>query len=170
MLDLKSPFYSEKYSKPIVGVPNLPNAIIEDHLSAMKTFSSSSITSADPPESLELAFAIVQNARFLEFFGIENSELFPLERIERLGSLGALSLPPTFIFHGEQDSAVPVDGSRKFVALLREISPNSQVQLHMQDGDHGFDADSTLETPWLRDGLGVASKEWLPAQNLSSQL
>lgn len=157
MLDLKTPFYTTAYSKPIVGVPNLPSSVVEEHLSTSQTVP----TEADPPTRLELAFSIVQNGRFLDYLGRDNPDLFPMERIENLSlASGRLELPPLFIFHGEQDSAVPAEGSRKFVSLLRERFPNARVRLHIQDGDHGFDADATLETPWLKEGLSFISSNW----------
>ncbi|RAH66724.1 alpha/beta-hydrolase [Aspergillus aculeatinus CBS 121060] len=127
MLDFKVPFYTDNYPKPIVGVPNVPNRVVDDHLLSTRE-TPAVITAADPPDRLRLAFAIVQNGRFLEFFGSpDDYGLFPMERIERLAAAGRLELPPLFVFHGEQDSAVPVDGTRRFVALLRQLSPTAQV-------------------------------------------
>lgn len=143
MLDLKSPFYTEVYSKPIVGVPNIPNSVIEENLDSVRFGRRPAVvTAADPPERLELAFSIVQNGRFLEFFGAHNSDLFPMERIETFTVAETAELPPFFIFHGEQDSAVPAEGSRRFVSLLRERFPDNKNQLYIQSGDHGFDVDA----------------------------
>ncbi|PYI16617.1 alpha/beta-hydrolase [Aspergillus violaceofuscus CBS 115571] len=165
MLDFKVPFYTDVYSKPIVGVPNVPNRVIEDHLLSTRG-APMVVTAADPPDRLQLAFAIVQNGRFLEFFGsTEDSALFPMESIERLAAVGRLKLPPLFIFHGEQDSAVPVDGSRRFAAKLCQLLPTAQVEFYTQDGDHGFDVEATLHTPWLRDGLRSISRAWLDGRN-----
>lgn len=172
MVDLRSKFYTETYSKPIVGVPNVPVSLLYDHLAMIATGQKSQtawITAADPPDRLELAFSTVQNGKFLDVFGSKDRELFPIERLQDLISTGEnVPLPPMFIFHGEQDSAVPVDGSKKFVRLLREKLPHARIMFYTQDGDHGFDADATLETPWLRDGLERISKMWLelPSSNL----
>ena len=170
MLDLRSRFYTECYSKPIVGVPNMPNKMVDDHLS--KWISSPAdkkayISAADPPNRLDLAFAIIQNGRFLESFG-QDRTLFPIERIENLAAIGApIELPPTFLFHGKQDSAVPVDGSSRFVELLQFKAPDTKICLYCQDGDHGFDADATLDTLWLKEGLGTITKAWLDKAPLS---
>jgi acetyl esterase/lipase len=160
MLDLKAPFYTECYSKPIVQVPNLPNSLIDEHLASQAKVPTVHVTAADPPDRLELAFAIVQNGRLLEFLGNKSSDLFPLERLKKLAASNQLSLPPFFIFHGKQDSAVPVDGSRRFASLLQETVPDVNVRLYIQDGDHGFDADATMETLWLREGLAMISRKW----------
>lgn len=169
MLDFKVPFYTDNYPKPIVGVPNLPSQVVDDHLLSTRE-TPAVITAADPPDRLRLAFAIVQNGRFLEFFGSpDDYSLFPMERIERLATVGRLEFPPLFVFHGEQDSAVPVDGTRRFVAVLRQLSPTAQVEFYTQDGDHGFDVEATLETPWLRDGLRSISKAWLDGRNVRGE-
>lgn len=162
MLDLRSQFYTRRYEKPIVGVPNIPNSVINEHLQANESGSMLRVvTTANPPDRLELAFSIVQNGRFLEFFGTDTPDLFPMERAKRLAASGESKIPPFFIFHGKQDSAVPVDGSHRFASLLRQNFPDGLVQLHVQDGDHGFDSDATLNTPWLRNGLSVISAAWL---------
>jgi len=161
MLDLRSRFYTESYSKPIVHVPNIPASVLMDHLTANND-TGTWITAVDPPDRLELAFSIVQNGLFLDVLGAEDKYLFPMDRIEDLLSAGkSIRLPPMFIFHGEQDSAVPIEGSRKFVQFLRRMAPTTSVMLYTQDGDHGFDAGATLETPWLRDRLARISAAWL---------
>ncbi|OJJ01284.1 hypothetical protein ASPVEDRAFT_82808 [Aspergillus versicolor CBS 583.65] len=169
ILDLKSPFYTEAYAKPIIGVPNVPSDIIETHLAALRGSRSPSIvTAADPPERLRLAFSIFQNGRLLEFLGAgdgdgEDPRFFPLERVERLAALGRLDLPPLFLFHGKQDSAVPAEGTTKFASLLQRV----EHIVYIQDGDHGFDYNATLETGWLKDGLGMISKAWVGNDSIS---
>ncbi|KAE8374455.1 Alpha/Beta hydrolase protein [Aspergillus bertholletiae] len=169
MVDLRSKFYTEAYSKPIVGVPNVPVSLLNDHLAMIATGGNSQIehiTAADPPDRLELAFSMVQNGKFLDVFGTKDRELFPMERLEDLILAGeSVPLPPMLIFHGEQDSAVPVDGSKRFVRFLRAKVKHARILFYTQDGDHGFDVDATLETPWLRDRLERISKVWLEGRN-----
>ncbi|KAJ5606853.1 hypothetical protein N7537_003472 [Penicillium hordei] len=161
VLDVKSKFYTEAYPKPILGVPNFPNEIIEEHISAMRAAPSPTvITAANPPDRLKLAFSVFQNGRLLEFLGSEDN-LFPMNRVENLAAAGNLKLPPTFIFHGKQDSAVPFEGSQRFYDLVREKAPGAIIKLHGEEGDHGFDFAATLETDWLKDGLETISKGWL---------
>lgn len=166
ILDLKSRFYTESYPKPIIGVPNVSSDLIEKHLAAMRDSPSPSIvTAADPPERLRLAFSIFQNGRLFDFLGAgagdgEDPRFFPMDRVERLAAVGRLELPPLFLFHGEQDSAVPTEGTRKFASFLRKNGHKGEVKVYIQDGDHGFDYNATLETGWLKDGLGMISKAW----------
>ncbi|CAG8341584.1 unnamed protein product [Penicillium salamii] len=171
ILDLKSRFYTEAYSKPILGVPNMSNDILEEHLAMTRATSSPPVvTAADPPDRLKLAFSIFQNGRLLEFLGSKDPDLFPMERVENLATTGSLRLPPTFIFHGKQDSAVPFEGSQRFVDLVRETSPASVIRFLGRDGDHGVDFEATLETDWLKDGLDVISGAWLDSINVHSTL
>lgn len=121
MLDLRSRFYTEAYPKPIVHVPNIPASVLENYLTANN---SAWITAANPPDRLELAFSIVQNGLFLEIFGEEDIYIFPMDRIQDLQATGkSIRLPPMFILHGEQDSAVPVEGSRRFVQFFAGDCP-----------------------------------------------
>ncbi|GLB07882.1 hypothetical protein AtubIFM57258_003250 [Aspergillus tubingensis] len=171
ILDPKARFYTETYQKPILRVPNMPNDIIEQHLASMRASQPGRIvTAAESPERLKLAFAVFQNGRLLEFLGSQNPELFPIERVERLAAVGRLKLPPLFIFHGEQDSAVPAAGTRRFAELLHEKGNAGQVNMYIQDGDHGFDFDATLQTPWLRNGLEMISKAWMGSNHSTLHL
>ena len=153
MIDLKSDFYEKKYDKPILGHGPVSNAVVDEHMKSVQP--GSIVSSANPPARLELAIAIVQNGRFLEFFGRE-PHLFPLERLSQ-----AKSMPPTFIFHGSEDSAVPVEGSKKFVEALSKIHPETEVILKTPPGDHGVDVAVTVETEWMKEGLALITQRWL---------
>ncbi|KAJ6094543.1 alpha/beta-hydrolase [Penicillium canescens] len=171
MLDLKTSFYTEAYPKPIVGVPNLPSSLVEEHLAANRTGGLSSvITEADPPERLELAFSIVQNGRFLEFFGRDNPNLFPMDRIESLSASEGLAFPPFFYLPRRTGLRSPCRWISKICFFATQKIPNVRLQLYIQDGDHGFDVAATLETPWLKDGLGLVSSDWLNATSGLSHL
>lgn len=166
MLDMKSDYYNQPYEKPIVGVPNFPNSTIDSFLRSMS--GRSCITGADPPTRLDLALAIVQNGRVLEFLG-DDPELFVLDRL-RAGELkantGKSLLPPLYILHGQQDTAVPVSGTMKFLELLKEVDGNTRVHAVIRDGDHGFDAMTTTQEPWMREGLEFIKREWLGRSDL----
>lgn len=162
MLDMLSDYYCKSFSKPIVGVPNFSDSTVDEFLKASS--GKSPITEADPPSRLEFALAAVQTGRYQQLLG-NDPELFPLERIRKMGlspSIGgsASAFPPTFILHGEQDSAVPVGGTHTFVRLLKEADPTVQVHVAIRPGDHGFDAMATLDEPWLKEGLDFIADAW----------
>lgn len=173
MLDLKSDFYTKNYSKPIMNVTNRPESMIEQHIQHNKSW----ISHCETPYRLELAFSIVQNGRFLDFFDpgsnksdSDSSKLYPMERLENPHDADAqdegANLPEIFIFHGLQDSAVPVESSITFVQKLKDRRRKARLQSHFQDGDHGFDFDATLDTPWLAEGLKPITAAWLGSRSL----
>ena len=156
MLDLRSAFYTQAYWKPIVGVPNISAKVIDDHLASLVGRTVTPVTEADPPDRLDLAFSIIQNGRLLDFFGTERT-LFPIERLED----GETDLPPLFIYHGREDSAVPAKDSEKFVQKLKEMRPDAEVHLSIQSGDHGFDDGAKISESWLNEGLRLVTRSWL---------
>lgn len=162
MLDMQADHYTKPFPKPIVKVPNFPNELIDDFIATMPT--GRVFTEADPPSRLALGLAVVQTGRFLEFFGDE-PDLFILERL-KTGNLPARSngetiLPPIYILHGEQDTAVPVEGTRKLVKCLQEVDPGAKVHLAIRPGDHGFDAAASVNDEWMRKGLDFIEREWI---------
>lgn len=62
-------------------------------------------------------------------------------------------MPATFILHGNEDSAVPVSGSERFVEALKKTLPGSAIRLDVRPGDHGFDGDATLKEDWLKEDV-----------------
>lgn len=161
MLDMKADHYTKEYPKPIVNVPNFPMSVVDDALASMPM--QKPITEADPPARLDIALASVQTGRFLEFLGTE-PELFVLDRLKEgqySVSPGESIFPPLLIFHGEQDSAVPVEGSRRFLKIVEEIDCRHEHRAVFRQGDHGFDAGATLQDEWLHEGLEWISAKWL---------
>ncbi|MCJ1251764.1 hypothetical protein MMC30_009002 [Trapelia coarctata] len=152
-LDMRSAFYTTKYEKSIFGMPMLPTDLVDKHIAA--TEPGTVVTSAIPPSRIDLACAMVQNGRMLEFLG-DDRVLFPVEMVKEVESM-----PPTLILHGRDDSAVPVEGSERFVEAFKGKHPETPVWLNVQPGDHGFDGEATLETEWLREDVAFVVEHWL---------
>lgn len=75
--------------------------------------------------------------------------MFPVEMVAL-----AESMPAVLILHGSEDSVVPVAGSERFVeALKKKKLPGSAVRLDVRPGEHGFDADATMEEHWLKEDV-----------------
>ncbi|RBR13215.1 hypothetical protein FVER53590_09903 [Fusarium verticillioides] len=162
MVDMKAAHFTESYAKSIVGVPNYPNEDVNKFLSA--TVVKPAITEADPPVRLDSAMAVVHNGRYLELLG-EDPDLFILERIKKMALTSSnyekSLFPPLFLLHGEGDTAVPVDGTRKLVDCLQWFDQSTQIYLAVRPGDHGFDFKATIDEPWLREGLNFIVSPWL---------
>ncbi|KAL9575745.1 hypothetical protein ACKAV7_000102 [Fusarium commune] len=167
MVDMKAAHFTESYAKSIVGVPNYPNEDVNTFLSA--TVVKPAITKADPPMRLDSAMAVVHNGRYLELLG-EEPDLFVLDRIKKVASTSSnyerSLFPPLFLLHGEEDTAVPVDGTRKLVDYLQRFDPSTQIHLAIRPGDHGFDFKATIDEPWLRQGLDFVVSPWLDGKSL----
>jgi len=162
VLDIESRFFTEDYEKIIMGNRVVPTKVLEDHLSDVKP---GAIVSADsvPLTRNPLAICIVQHGLYLEFLGRE-PQLFPLKTLERASNLSFIC-----IYHGKQDSAVPIEGSEVFMKRLKELHPQAQTLLLSEEGEHGFDAVATLETPWLKKGLAAVAEHW-PAKKNSANI
>ncbi|TKA77245.1 hypothetical protein B0A55_06143 [Friedmanniomyces simplex] len=165
MLDLRAAHYTEAYVKHIFNppVPQIPGHVLADYLAGLK--GGEIVTSAIPLARVPLAMSMVQQGRFEELFGGERS-LYPLDLLED-GAMDSVRLPAMWIMHGKQDSAVPVEGTHRFVEKLRESVPGVEVHVSLEEGEHGFDNHApgsgeaaTLETGWVAEGLGFVERYW----------
>ncbi|KAK9236663.1 Alpha/Beta hydrolase [Lipomyces kononenkoae] len=167
VVDIEDPFFSTAFEKNILGTPQVPESVITDHIA--KLVPGSVVSSAVPPERIQLMFGFVQQGRLLEFIqrGAISEEdikkLIPMRRIE--DDDAKLPVGGLFINHGIQDTAVPVAGSKKFIAKIQAVMKGKQgadnVTLTLQDGEHGYDAQTTLDEGWVQDGLTSVVSAWL---------
>jgi len=154
VIDIKSRFFSEDYPKPmLIFKENVPLGRLEAHIANTKP---GTVVTADgwPPERIDLAICAVQRGRYLDLIGKERI-LFPLENLEY-----AKNIPAIWVYHGKQDSAVPVEHSISFVKRLKELHPDALVHLTLEEGEHGLDAEVTLSTPWVKEGLEMVKQHW----------
>jgi len=156
VLDVTSDFFTKAYEKPIFGLPQQPKDLVEKHIVSIKPETIVAADPSDPLSRIGLAFAVVQQGRYLELLG-EDQRVQPLENLK--GFKG--ELPFLFVFHGKQDSAVPVEGTEAFEKLLKEVRPDAEAKFAYEDGEHGFDGACSLETSWLAEGLRETEKAWL---------
>ena len=156
MLDMRSPWFAESFEKHPFGFPMQPATTLSDHLATVK--SNTTMGAVDPPERMQLALAIVQYGQFPKLLG-SDSELYPLELLAQFRRF-----PPCFIYHGLEDSAVSVDGTRKWADLLKKVVPDAKLAMKLEHGDHGdksFEVAPSLEEGWLREGLDLLQPAWL---------
>ncbi|KAH8130095.1 alpha/beta-hydrolase [Trichoderma asperelloides] len=163
MLDMLSDHFATPYSKTIAGVPNFPPSVVDNFLADLPE--RTVITEADPPARLDLALAVVQNGRLLDILG-DSPDLFILEKLKHRTVAVSRDIheslfPHLYILHGEQDSAVPVDGTLKLVEYVKNIDPAAKIHTAIQPGDHGFDCTASSKDKWMREGLDFVLKEWI---------
>lgn len=160
VIDLKHPHFTEGTGgKPTLGVGPLPAAIAEEHIRKVREGELPGIVSADPKfERAGLMFSLTHNGLSKNLFPAEKRHLFPLDLLEdgaRFPRGGVL------VFHGRDDTVVPVEGSVKLEEKVAEVDPGSGFRLCLRPGEHGFDHDAKLDEDWLAGGLEKLVEAWL---------
>jgi dipeptidyl aminopeptidase/acylaminoacyl peptidase len=156
MIYLDSAWYSlPSDTKSPFGTPQLPKQILDEHI---KKIERGNIVSEGGMERVPLAISAVQQGRFKELLGEE--EGIYLDNV--LGKVKEGGKGPfLFAFHGKEDSAVPVEETEKWVGEWKGKFGEQSVVIALEEGDHGFDHDVTLETSWVKSGLEEVTKVWL---------
>ncbi|KAF4416139.1 alpha beta-hydrolase [Fusarium acutatum] len=132
MIDIRSDHFCKAYPKRMGQYPQIDYEIVSQHLKQLP----------DGPRPTtraisNLPIAMVQHGTYTSFFG-DHQSLFPIEHLEN-NPQSALELPFIWLHHGNSDSEVPIEGSRKFVAKLRELNPKAKLRYTELDGaEHGF--------------------------------
>lgn len=155
MIDLEDPWFASaghRQDEKFRGWPTVPYSVIEEHLTTMRQNSPIAPVSEDwNLERNKLIVAALQHGSFNDWFtggGEISDEYYPMRRLQTV-----TSYPTIFIMHGRQDSAVPVEGSIRFIAALRERIPSVNVLLEVHDGEHGFGNEHSMTKGWLARGL-----------------
>lgn len=157
MTYLDSDWYSTaSTTKSIFGSPQLPKALVEEHLASLPK--GRVLTGAFPPARSDIMISILQSGLLPKVMGTDDS-FFPARTLEKMS--GKEKVPFLFVLQGKQDSAVPCKDSEKFVKLWESKFGKAKVRGAFEDGEHGFDADVLVETPWMKEGLVEVTKAWL---------
>lgn len=114
------------------------------------------VTSSIPPDRIPLVVDIIRRGSLGKLLG-EDPSLYPLESVECI-----TTFPPLWVIHGCEDRLVPVEGTEKFVRVLREAVPSAQVHESYRPGPHGFDNEPSVsvEESWIQEGLGLMAPYW----------
>ncbi|KAF2274657.1 alpha/beta-hydrolase [Westerdykella ornata] len=140
------------------GAPAPGPEYIDQHIASIKP--GTIISSSVPYDRMPLSYALSAYGRWQEFYGTDKN-LLPITAIE-----DAKYLPRTFIFHGEQDTAVSVEDTKTFVEKAKEVLGDKvDIKLVTVKGqDHGFDCVTDVDeekTEWLKEGLKFVEQKWL---------
>ncbi|KAG4293379.1 hypothetical protein FPRO06_12867 [Fusarium proliferatum] len=132
MIDMRSDHFCKAYPKRMGQYPQISYEIVSQHLKQLPDGPQPSTRAIS-----NLPIAMVQHGTYTGFFGDQRS-LFPIEYLEDNPQL-ALELPFIWLHHGNNDSEVPIEGSRKFVAKLRELNPKAKLRYtELEGAEHGF--------------------------------
>jgi acetyl esterase/lipase len=137
------------------GEPAPGPEVLERHIAAMRP--GAIVSSAAPPARSALSYPMGAYDRYLEFFGADE-KMWPVGLIEE-----AEWMPPTWIVHGDADSAVSVEDTRGFVEKWGKFVKEGEVRMAIREGmEHGFDDGMKEdEEEWLREGLEWVREKWL---------
>lgn len=140
-------------SEMFIGQPAPPASLVDEHMKTVKA--GVAVSSCVPPARIDLSYVLSAYGRYLEFFG-EEKMMWPLYLIEE-----KKWLPPTWIHHGDADTAVSIEDSKAFVAKCE--TAGLEVKLKVLEGEeHGFDTEAKEDDlPWLKDGLRWVEEQWL---------
>ena len=135
--------------------PSPPESELAEHISTIKP--GVVVSSGWPPARLSLNYLLAAYGHYLTYFG-KDEKMWPIGLIE-----DKKWLPPTWIVHGDVDSAVSVEDSKKFVEKCKALGDNIEVQLEIRPGqEHGFTIPiKEDEEPWLKEGLAWVEGKWL---------
>ncbi|KAF5700550.1 alpha beta hydrolase fold-3 [Fusarium mundagurra] len=132
LIDMRSDHFCKAYHKQMGQYPQIDYELVSQHLEELPDGTQPTIRGIS-----NLPIAMVQHGVYTSFLG-EQRSFFPLEQLEDNPQL-ALELPFIWLHHGNKDSEVPIEGSRKFVAKLRELNPKAKLRYTELDGaEHGF--------------------------------
>lgn len=102
---------------------------------------------------MRLQLGLVQAGKF---WNEDDSErLCPMNALDRAGKL-----PPILLYHSKEDEAVPWQHTDEWAAKLRKLQPDVPLYLTFPKGEHVFDKNDTMATPWLKGPLGFVQKYW----------
>ncbi|KAI9735693.1 MAG: hypothetical protein M1818_006301 [Claussenomyces sp. TS43310] len=162
-LDFADPHYhppptsASTTAGPLLSMPLPPASTIPDRVAGLAPHAI--ISSAVPPQRLLLSLSCAQQGLLPRLLG-DSKSFYPMQLLDDLPGLvsktGVAAVPPTFIYHGREDRAVPATGTERFVGKMRGMPGGRQrILMHIETGGHGFDNEPTvtLQTPWLREGL-----------------
>ncbi|KAB8302383.1 hypothetical protein EYC80_005807 [Monilinia laxa] len=144
-LDLESAYFTTASEKHPFGSPMLPPDLLSSHLASLHPDPAQRIPISDAPDAQErllLILVALQQGRYRELFGAEDG-VYPFRVLERriAEGGGGGKLPFLWVYHGEGDSVLPVEGSEKFVGRWREGFGEEAARLYVhrgEDSEHGF--------------------------------
>lgn len=159
LVDAASPHFTGQYTKVVFNQPEVSKETISSYLSETEHQETKKLVSSDPLlQRGALMFGLVQHGLFGDLFPIHQRGLFPLLRLAdgaRFPRGGVL------VWHGREDSVVPVEGSLKLQEAASEHDPDLDLRLVLREGEHGFDHSANIDDKWAAEALSSCVTSWL---------
>ncbi|KAL0938098.1 uncharacterized protein CTRU02_207829 [Colletotrichum truncatum] len=158
-LDLKAAQFKDGAQGPTLGHETVPYSVVEEHLKKVREGVLPSVVSEDPKfERALLMLALTHYGLAKDMFPNEKRYLFPFDKLDD----GArFPRGGVFVWHGNEDSIVPVIGSKRLKEKIEKLDPELPFYLAVRPGEHGFDHDAKIDEPWMAEGLEKLVKAWL---------
>ncbi|RYP40339.1 hypothetical protein DL768_010644 [Monosporascus sp. mg162] len=134
----------------------VPYSAVEDYLAALEP--GKVCARAKFGTRMHIMSAMLQAKRFCDISG-DKAWIDPMTSLETAGKL-----PPILLYHSKDDEKVPWTHTERWVTKLKELQPDVPLYLTYQTGEHVFDKNHTMETPWLKEPLEFVQKYW-PARH-----
>jgi acetyl esterase/lipase len=152
MTDVLSLSASEAMQKSGLWSEHVPYSEVEDYLAGVQK--GTLRTRATYGSRMRLAMGLLQAGKFWDE-GRDAERLCPMRALDTAGKL-----PPILLYHSKGDDLLPWQHTEEWAAKLRRLQPEVPLFLTYQQGDHVFDKDDTIETPWLKEPLEFVHKYW----------
>lgn len=145
---------SEVMQKSGLWSESVPYSEVEGCLRAHAKNGSTLRTRAGFGSRMRLLMGMLQADKFWDETR-DAERLCPMRALDNAGKL-----PPILLYHSKGDEVLPWQHTEEWAAKLRRLQPDVPLFLTYQQGDHVFDKDDTIETPWLQEPLEFVQKYW----------
>jgi acetyl esterase/lipase len=143
---------SEVMQKSGLWSERVPYSEVEDYLAGLEKRTLR--TRATFGSRMRLLMGMLQAGKFWDE-GMDAERLCPMRALDRAGKL-----PPILLYHSKGDEVLPWQHTEEWAAKLRSLQPDVPLFLTFQEGDHVFDKDDNMETPWLKEPLEFVQRYW----------
>ena len=130
----------------------VPYSEVEEHLRSLEK--GKLCTRAPFASRMRLLAGMVQAGKFWDAEK-DAATLDPFLALDNAGKL-----PPILLYHSKEDEAVSWTHTEKWAQKLKKLQPDVPLYLKYTTGCHVFDADDTMDTPWLKEPLEFVQKYW----------
>ncbi|PGH05700.1 hypothetical protein AJ79_06716 [Helicocarpus griseus UAMH5409] len=129
-----------------------PYSLIEDHLAALKP--GIICSRAKFGNRMSFFIALLLANQLCDLSG-ERAWIDPMISLETAGKM-----PPILLYHSKEDELIPWQHTEAWAAKLKRLQPEVSLYLTYQTGEHTFDNNHTMATPWLKEPLEFVQKYW----------
>ncbi|KKZ62317.1 hypothetical protein EMCG_00391 [[Emmonsia] crescens] len=129
-----------------------PYSLVEEHMAAIEP--GKICSRAKFGTRGQLCGALLMARQLCDLSG-DKAWIDPMISLETAGNI-----PPILLYHSKGDQLIPWQHIEAWAAKLRKLRPEVPLHLAYQTGEHSFDNNYTMATPWLEEPLQFVQKYW----------